>query len=91
MKEKWFKVMRLEIGIHELDVLLYLDSDEDGHERLRYTSMAEDCFLGGIIAIDEREWIYHLIENPPIELIKKYMEKEMIDCEIDLNCIREMI
>jgi len=71
----WHRTTQIKIKGQKVDVILYLDVNNEGEEQICFRAMMNEYFMTFEIVIgDDRDLAHSLIKNFPIETIQVKME-----------------
>lgn len=76
----WHRTLQIKIKGQKVDVILYLDVNNEGVEQICFRAMMNEYFMTFEIEIgDDRDLAHSLIQNFPVKTIQMKMEQLAYD------------
>ena len=69
----WNRTVKIKIKGQEIDVMVFLDSDSEGMDVIRFLAMINEYFLEFTLYPDERDLARSLIQRFPVKTLKDKM------------------
>jgi len=69
----WHRTTKIRIKNYDVDVISYLDVDDDGNNQICFRGMLNEYFLTFELPCPDGDLAYSLIENFPIKTLKDKM------------------